>query len=269
VEYFSVGECLDNLRLCPGLRSAIFEQVRVSPGQIPFSAQPIHHENLEVLELSLSDTTWQLPSIIGTMTLPSLKELVLSLPDDEPFIQTIPPLVRRSGCQLRHLHYVGITPPENELIECLKEMTMLEVLLLLNPLADPGGLLTQRFLEFLNPRGGGKEEWVFDGCLLPRLEKFVYQGSIGFSSHSLIRCLVNRWRGGGPLSLAKDASMLVGENPFGPSRDEAVIVSQLRSVEFTTPKKIKFDGADTKVLQGLIREGMQLDFLVDPNSDGP
>lgn len=53
------------------------------------------------------------------------------------------------------------------------------------------------------------------------------------------------------------------------SRDEGVVVSQLRSVEFTTTKKIKFDGPDTKILQVLIQEGMQLEFLVDPNSDGP
>jgi hypothetical protein len=266
-EYFSVEECLDTLRLCPELRGAIFEQV--CPGQIPFYVHPIHHENLEVLELTLPDTTWQPPSIIGAMTLPSLKELVLSLPDEELLVQTIPPLVRRSECQLRHLHLVGITPPENELIECLKEVTMLEVLLLLNPLADTGGTLTQRFLEYLNPREVGEEERVSDACLLPRLEKFVYQGSIGFSSHSLIQCLANRWRGGGPRRLDEDSPMVMKEFSPRHSRDEGVVVSQLRSVEFTTTKKIKFDGPDTKILQVLIQEGMQLEFLVDPNSDGP
>jgi hypothetical protein len=266
-EYFSVGECLDTIRLCPGLRSAIFEQV--CAGQIPFSSRPIHHGNLEVLELTLPDTTWQPPSIIGAMTLPSLKELVLSLPDDEPLLQTIPPLVRRSGCRLRHLHFVGITPPEHELIECLKELSTLEVLLLLNPLMNTGGVLTQQFLEHLNPRSGsedGAEGGASDGCLLPRLKRFVYQGSIGFSTHSLIQCLVNRWRGGGTQKLDEHSSMVMKNNPTAYSGD---LVSQLRSVEFTTSKRIKFDGADSKILQELMKEGMRLVFLANPNADGP
>ena len=258
-EYLSVGECLDTIRLCPGLRSAIFEQVCAS--QIPFSFGPIHHENLEVLELTLPDTTWQPPSIIGAMTLPSLKELVLSLPDDEPLLQTIPSLVRRSGCQLRHLHFVGLTPPEHELIECLKEVSTLEVLLLLNPLMDTGGVLTRQFLEYLNPRKeseGGGEDGASNGCLLPRLKKFVYQGSIGFNSHSLIQCLVNRWRSTGSQKLDENSSMVSGD-----------AVSQLRSVEFTTAKRIKFDGADNIILQELMKEGMRLSFLADPNANEP
>ena len=266
-EYFSVGECLDAIRLCPGLRSAIFEQV--CAGQIPFSSRPIHHENLEVLELTLPDTTWQPPSVIGAMTLPSLKELVLSLPDDEPLLRTISPLVRRSGCQLRHLHFVGITPPEHELIECLKEVSTLEVLLLLNPLMDKGGVLTQQFLEHLNPRSGkegGGEGGVSSGCLLPRLKKFVYQGSISFSTHSLIQCLASRWRSGGSQKLDENSSTVSKDNLTAYSGDA---VSQLRSVEFTTAKKIKFDGADSKTLQELLKEGMKLLFLADPNADGP
>ena len=266
-EYFSVGECLDTVRLCPGLRSAIFEQV--CAGQIPFSSRPIHHENLEVLELTLPDTTWQPPSIIGAMTLPNLKELVLSLPDDESLLQTILPLIRRSGCQLRHLHFVGITPPEHELIECLKEVQTLEVLLLLNPLMDKGGVLTQRFLEHLNPRRGcegGEGGEVSNGCLLPRLKKFIYQGSIGFSTHSLIQSLVSRWGSGGPQKPDENLSMVVKDNLTAYYGDA---VSQLGSVELTTAKRIKFDAADSKILQGLIKEGMKLVFLVNPNADGP
>ena len=265
-EYLSVGECLDALRLCPGLRSAIFEQVCV--GQIPFSSHPIHHENLEVLELTLPDTTWQPPSIIGAMTLPNLKELVLSLPDSELLLQTIPHLVRRSGCQLRHLHFVGIIPLEHELIECLKEVSMLEVLLLVNPSMDRGGVLTRRFWEHLNPRRGneGGEEGVPNGCLLPRLKKFVYHGLIDFSTHSLIQCLVDRWRISGSQTLDDNSSMVVKDNLTAYSGG---VVSQLHSVEFTTPKRIHFDDTDSKTLRELIKEGMQLEFLVDPNASGP
>ncbi|KAF8966052.1 hypothetical protein BDZ97DRAFT_1605524, partial [Flammula alnicola] len=124
-EYSSVGECLETLHLCPKLRSCQVEQLH--RGIVPFTANLIRHETLESFELIFA-TAFELPALLGAMTLPSLKELVLSLPDEEPLLRAVLPLIQRSACKLRQLHLVGVTPPEQELVECLRELPTLKEL---------------------------------------------------------------------------------------------------------------------------------------------
>ena len=72
--------------------------------------------------------------------IPSLKELVLSLSEEEPMLSDVVSLIRRSGCArtLKTLHLVGLMPEEEDLVRCLSQLPELDALLLMNAEADDG-----------------------------------------------------------------------------------------------------------------------------------
>ncbi|KAF8896862.1 hypothetical protein CPB84DRAFT_1202049 [Gymnopilus junonius] len=205
-EYFGLQDCLDALHLCTDLRTCQFEQVYGAAQ--PFFALPVRHDILESLELLLEDSR-NLDALLEAMTLPSLKELVLSLSDEGSLLQPIIPLIQRSGCKLQRVHLVGDMPSEDKLISLLREVPMLKVLMLINPTTESGGKVTQTLLNLLNPSklATGTPPREFDGqgdnqpglsrqemCLVPLLEKLEYQGATGFTSHDFVEFLVSRWR---------------------------------------------------------------------------
>ena len=270
-EYFCVSEALDVLRMCPCLLRAQFTQL--SRGLPPFLPPPVQHDQLEALELIL-DSSDQLHRFFGAMTLPNLKELVLSLSDDESLLGAVMPLLRRSGCaaSLTHLHLVGQTPMEDELIGCLEELSGLEVFLLINPVMS-GGKLTDRILRLMKPMSNlcsakhrahteDIDEEMDQGengesCLLPRLRRLEYQGPIAFDSRTLVEILVSRW------------CWTTSSNPSASECKPTINTAQLKSVVLTTERRITFGGQAARTVQKLMEEGMSLQFLKDPNGNEP
>ncbi|KAF9484529.1 hypothetical protein BDN70DRAFT_917557 [Pholiota conissans] len=254
-EYFSAFECLETLRLCPRLRRCTLEQLY--RGIFPMAPVPMTHTALEALEL-LVDTPTELGALLGALTLPALRSFVLSLPDEEPLIPKVLPLIARSACALETLHLVGVTPPEDELVACLGMLPGLRELLLLNPETERGGKLTQKVLDLMNPGKQEGREWdvwqpekdmVAAWCLVPNLEAIVYQGAVSFTPHALVEFLANRWYGTSLNSKVHDPKI----------SSPAV---RLRSATFTTTIQIRFEGTDALVVQKLMQEGMHLEFLV-------
>ncbi|PPQ79119.1 hypothetical protein CVT25_002853 [Psilocybe cyanescens] len=141
--------------------------------------------------------------------------------------------------------------------------------------------------------------------ILPMLEHLEYQGATDFSPQDLIELLVSRWRAcpsddarnSTAASISEDTAIasesLQTQTPLdGPTtiyntptsnyphshshshshsdagtRPARAQAAQLRSVAITTTKKMRFNTAETQILQGLIAEGMRLDFLADVNAD--
>ncbi|PPQ66698.1 hypothetical protein CVT26_009556 [Gymnopilus dilepis] len=302
-EYFAIQGCLDALHLCDDLRVCQFEQVY--RGSQPVFARPVRHDMLESLELLIDDSR-ELDALFGAMTLPNLTELVLSLSDEGFLLDPLIPLIQRSKCRLQTVHLVGFTPPEHKLLNFLREVPMLRVLMLINPVAQLGSKLTQRLLKLLDlettQQAAGDqgalrhEENVQKAGLVPLLERLEYQGAIEFTSHQFAEFLAGRWRTGkAPADQVPDPphpsstprislppassipwSFVTGSPPGSPhhfaseSRPQTPISStrvQLRSVTFTTPKKIKFDSEDAKVVLSMMQEGLHLELLADPNAD--
>ena len=268
-EYFGVDECLETLRLCTDLQRCQFE--RAHRRARPFIAQSITHENLESFELIMNGTN-ELHALFGAMTLPNLKEIVLSFSGDEPLLREIVPLIRRSGCVLQHVHLVGVTPSEEELLGFLQELPMLQVFILINPVTESGGRLSRKLIQALKPRNIALEddhtmpedeledEDSITPCLVPKLQRLEYQGAIDFTSHELLEFLVSRWRLPAQSTQPRQHGHIIEEG-LPP------IVSQLRVVSLTSTQKIKFNSTDSMVVDELVREGMLLEFLDDPNAD--
>ncbi|KDR72980.1 hypothetical protein GALMADRAFT_743881 [Galerina marginata CBS 339.88] len=294
-EYFGLDECLDTLRLGTELRTCQFEQLY--RGVQPFVARSVRHEYLESLEL-IMDTSHELNALFGAMTLPNLKELVLSLSDEEPMLNPIIPLIRRSACALQMVHLVGVTPPEEDLIEFLKEVPFLKVLILINPVTESGGKITQWLLDLMDPMSRtnvaipsasgdvemDQESSSHAPCLVPMLEKLEYQGAVGFTLHAFVQFLVHRWQIDVPNNTARQLGepmrmkeghvtrttkgrFIDGTIAESTSNQTEPAASQLRSLILTTTKRMRFESADAKTIHGLIKDGMHLDFLDDPNAD--
>ncbi|KAF9555934.1 hypothetical protein CPC08DRAFT_110778 [Agrocybe pediades] len=283
-EYFGVDECLETLRRCTDLQVCQFE--RAYRGTRPFDAFPITHTTLQSFEL-IMDSADDLPALFGAMTLPNLKEIVLSFSDDEPMLREIRPLIRRSNCVLQHVHLVGLTPEEDDLLDFLKELPMLQVFMLINPVTETGGRLTTRFLDALMPNKRGIAAASNDAndddvdmmqsddshdeaqysCLVPRLQRLEYQGAIGFTPHELLQFLISRWRLPTPHSPSHSHPNPTNALPSSPHpHKQQPPISQLRAVSLTTTRRIRFDSADSQTVQALMDEGMFLEFLDDPNA---
>ncbi|KAF5319410.1 hypothetical protein D9619_008630 [Psilocybe cf. subviscida] len=248
---FNHTDCLRAIQLCPELRSCELE--RLCPSVVPPLDISVHHTQLETLILS-TDVNTKIGAILGSLTLPALKELVLSMPQDGCVLSGVLPLVRRSQCPLTRLQLVGPTPAENDLVKTLRGIPTLEHLLLLNPVVDSGGKLTNCLLNQMANSGEAMEvdgETHRQSTLLPKLKTFEYQGPVGFSSHELVRFLESRWFPG----------QFVGDQAgdcMSPHLDSFLI---------TTTSDIVFQPADSLILRRLRDEGMRLDFSVDCNVD--
>ncbi|KAF8197024.1 hypothetical protein BJ912DRAFT_954554 [Pholiota molesta] len=231
-EYFSAFECLETLRLCPRLRRCTLEQLY--RGVFPIAPAPMTHAALEVLELL------------------------------EPLIPRVLPLIARSACALETLHLVGMTPPEDELVECLRALPGLRELLLLNPETekDVGFDEPDKYEGWrLEGMEMAEDQWceegvragpdvmTCEGCLVPVLEKLVYQGAVAFTPHALVGFLADRWWGTSPKGTEIVDVDCKPSYTEGPTKAGAEQRHQKRA-----PAKLQ-------------REGMHLEFLVDPNAD--
>lgn len=307
-ECFSAHEAYEALRLCSDIRRCQLEQLY--RGMAPFTPTPFTHLALETLELVV-DSVVGLGPLLGALTLPRLRNLVLALPDESetPMMQWVLPLLKRSACELRKLHLVGVTPREEELVQCLRAVPTLTTLLLLNPRAETGGKLTGRVLDLMNPAGAVNSRWRDSDCaeeyeyispqacvarlegksrdderpLIPRLERLVYQGPITFTPHALVHFLLSRWHTcpsspnppsevSGAGSSARAIYRTGGNSAVGIRGEvhtdaRGPATARLRSAIFTTPTQIRFEGEDREYVQALLRDGMHLQFLVDPNAD--
>ncbi|CAA7267842.1 unnamed protein product [Cyclocybe aegerita] len=284
-EYFTVSECLDALRRCPSLRQCQFHQVDglgdVEPPPNTTLAFSVRHEQLQALELVM-DGKPEMHALLGALWLPALTKFVLSLSDDEPLVGAVMLFLWGAGCvrTLRHLHLVGETPGDEELVEALREMWGLEVLMLINPDSEEGEKLGDGFLEAMDP---SKSRRGRDGnmrCLVPLLQKFEYQGAVSFNPHTLVKFLVQRWKPESTYEAYESnhsstearrlsqspVPMDVDSEPEGLSSPH---VSALKSVILTTAKKTQFDNDDADTVRRLIEDGMHLEFVKDVNADGP
>ncbi|KAF9530373.1 hypothetical protein CPB83DRAFT_788401 [Crepidotus variabilis] len=293
-EYMNVAESLEMLRLCPSLLRYQFTQQ--CKGVLPFASNAIIHERLEYFELIL-DSEIELRALLGALTLPNLKELVLSLSEEQPILPHVVSLLRRSGCatSLRRLHLVGLMPEEEHLIDCLWQLPSLEALLLINPVMT-GGKLTERFMGLMTPHWAGREAQEMDSdsggtessgmeiegdpprnrLFLPCLTRFEYRGSVTFSNRSLVNMLESRWQHFGSGRILEDAD----EYPTPPPTSRASIftraswiprfeervpetLARLSSVIFTTERLFRFIETDEMIVQHLIQDGLHLEFIRD------
>ncbi|KAJ3505109.1 hypothetical protein NLJ89_g7588 [Agrocybe chaxingu] len=172
---------------------------------------------------------------------------------------------------LRHLHLVGETPGDEELVRALKEMRGLEVLMLINPDSEEGEL-GDRFLEAMDPRKSRREGGSM-ACLVPRLRKFEYQGRVSFNPHKLVKFLVQRWKPESTYEAYRSKlfsqSLVPMDVDFELEDLSLPHVSALESVILTTAKKTQFDSDDADTVRRLIEDGMHLEFVKDVNADGP
>lgn len=141
----------------------------------------------------------------------------------------------------------------------------------------------------------GQQRGQTEGPLVPNLESFIYQGPVAFNPHALVEFLLIKWYD--PPSLLPSVptspsetlspclmSMSIADDCGTPeyrtsnfggnggdyaakSKGALQTTARLRSVIFTTPTRIRFEGADAKIVRRLQRDGMHLQFLSDPNGD--
>ncbi|KAH9479716.1 hypothetical protein JR316_0008311 [Psilocybe cubensis] len=267
-EYFSSWDCLKAMHLGVRLRKCQFEQLCHGLEFTTFNSRPIKHEYLTSFEL-LMKTTHELDTFLSSLMLPNLKELVVSLSDEESLLWPIIPLMRRSDFKLQLLHLLGTTPDEEQLIGFLKVQPWIKSLILLNPLVTTGGTLGYSFIEAMTPMKARKEYDQPIAYLLPMLEHFEYQGATSFTPHSLVRLLSKRWQTG---------AQILGEAPVThrqplPYPIPAVKVLQmqkvepalLRSVTITISRAWNLTLSDTQIVQRLEEEGMHIQLLEFPS----
>ncbi|KJA17367.1 hypothetical protein HYPSUDRAFT_1024968 [Hypholoma sublateritium FD-334 SS-4] len=141
----------------------------------------------------------------------------------------------------------------------------------------------------------GQEREQMEGPLVPNLESLIYQGPVAFNPHALVEFLLTKWYGSpslppsAPTSPSETLSpclrsMSIADNCDTPeyrnsyfdgdggdyaARSKRILqtTARLRSVIFTTPTRIRFEGADAQIVRKLQRNGMHLQFLSDPHSD--
>ncbi|KAF8197035.1 hypothetical protein BJ912DRAFT_954586 [Pholiota molesta] len=302
--YDDVSELVEILRLCPRLRrfsvplNNLFWDTPLDPTTL------LRHTALEALEFINYSEKYhpELFKMLELPALRSFEFHVHSFsPRPREWSLWLPPLLSHVAGTLETLRISSETPPDEELPTVLRVVPGLRKLALSNLFVTSSETtLTQRTLDLMNPtkyeglerdgvrqledEGGGDgasgvgttglDERGIGHCLVPNLETFEYQGKIDFTSHALVEFLVARWRGpirctsafgleGPHLQLEGSGQDRHGaREPLPPNGDAPS--TRLRSVKFSTPKQIQFEGADAEVVEKLRLEGMHLEFLKCP-----
>ncbi|PPQ63660.1 hypothetical protein CVT24_004434 [Panaeolus cyanescens] len=295
-DYYSAGECVDTIRQCTALRSVQFEQMYRGVVD-PFTAfggagglEMVNHALLHSFELVL-DSDIELRGVFETLTLPSLRTLIVSVPSQSQSQPSTPTptsvlglimgMLTRSGSAgtLEKLHLVSTIPDEACLVKSLRELKGLRTLLLLDPAIgeEQEGGITDLVLDWMHPwkwrkrnsgsgsgsgseRGSGSGEGDGEeGCMLPKLQHFEYSGGVAFHGRTFVDLLSGRW---GPISTRApmerrslvNAAFLIGK-PYP--------ASALRKVVVTTSRRISFKAEERDVLSLLKADGMDIELCVE------
>ncbi|TFK33152.1 hypothetical protein BDQ12DRAFT_691572 [Crucibulum laeve] len=186
----SQSQCLQLLERCPLLQTCHFDNVMQSSWDDIFPPQPLIYSSLHSFRV---DAQSSVSEILKSLTLPSLKSLVVSLAinagEAQDFqLSELHPLISRSKPPLEKLTLDNFPISELELVQCLV-MTSSLVALELNDDNRRSPLLTDIIIVALS--GGTRDR---EGAFIcPKLEVLKLTGNVSSTDRNFSKMVQLRW----------------------------------------------------------------------------